>query len=119
MISLLTIIVYIVLAKVVPHAKPKKSSGIKGQLVLLRDKRVLLGIGVTMSVLALQYTFYTYVRSLITTVMNFSLSQLNWMLFILGIMSIIGNQVAGNVATRNGVKKLPTVFVLLIILPYC
>lgn len=114
LISALTVIVYILLAKIIPHARPKKASGIKGQLVLLKDHRVLLGIGVTMAVLALQYTFYTYIRSLITTVMGFSLNQLNWMLFILGVMSIIGNQVAGEVASHGGTKTLPLVFLLMI-----
>lgn len=114
LISALTVVVYVLLAKIIPHAHPKKASGIKGQLVLLKDHRLLLGIGVTMAVLALQYTFYTYIRSLIATVMGFSLNQLNWMLFILGVISIIGNQVAGEVASHGGTKTLPLVFLLMI-----
>lgn len=115
LISVLTIIVYILLAKIVPHAKPKATGNIRQQLVLLKDKNVLIGIGVTMAVLASQYTFYTYVRPLITRVMGFDLGQLNWLLFILGIMSIIGNQVAGVVASHRGIKYLPYVFSLLTI----
>ncbi|EDX43171.1 MFS transporter [Limosilactobacillus reuteri] len=115
-ISGLTLIVFALLAWLTPRDTPQVKGSILEQLALLKDHRVLLGIGITMAVLSLQYTFYTYVRPLITTVMGFSLTSLNWLLLLLGVMSIIGNEIAGIVASHNGVQKLPIVFILMTIL---
>lgn len=115
-ISGLTLIVFALLAWLTPRDTPQIKGSILEQLALLKDHRVLLGIGITMAVLSLQYTFYTYVWPLITTVMDFSLTSLNWLLLLLGVMSIIGNEIAGIVASHNGVQKLPFVFILMTIL---
>ncbi|MCC4339830.1 MFS transporter [Limosilactobacillus reuteri] len=117
-ISGLTLIVFALLAWLTPRDTPQVKGSILEQLALLRDHRVLLGIGITVAVLSLQYTFYTYVRPLITTVMGFSLTSLNWLLLLLGVMSIIGNEIAGIVASHNGVQKLPIVFILMTILSF-
>lgn len=115
-ISGLTLIVFALLAWLTPRDTPQIKGSILEQLALLKDHRVLLGIGITVAVLSLQYTFYTYVRPLITTVMDFSLTSLNWLMLLLGVMSIIGNEIAGIVASHNGVQKLPFVFILMTIL---
>ena len=115
-ISGLTLIVFALLVWLTPRDTPQIKWSILEQLALLKDHRVLLGIGITVAVLSLQYTFYTYVRPLITTVMDFSLTSLNWLLLLLGVMSIIGNEIAGIVASHNGVQKLPFVFILMTIL---
>lgn len=115
-ISGLTLIVFALLVWLTPRDTPQVKGSILEQLALLKDHRVLLGIGITVAVLSLQYTFYTYVRPLITTVMGFSLTSLNWLLLLLGVMSIIGNEIAGGVASHNGVQKLPIVFILMTIL---
>lgn len=115
-ISGLTLIVFALLSWLTPRDTPQVKGSILEQLALLKDHRVLLGIGITVAVLSLQYTFYTYVRPLITTVMGFSLTSLNWLLLLLGVMSIIGNEIAGIVASHNGVQKLPFVFILMTIL---
>ncbi|WP_019251970.1 MFS transporter [Limosilactobacillus reuteri] len=115
-ISGLTLIVFALLAWLTPRDTPQVKGSILEQLALLKDHRVLLGIGITVAVLSLQYTFYTYVRPLITTVMGFNLTSLNWLLLLLGVMSIIGNEIAGVVASHNGVQKLPIVFILMTIL---
>ena len=115
-ISGLTLIVFALLVWLTPRDTPQIKGSILEQLALLKDHRVLLGIGIAVAVLSLQYTFYTYVRPLITTVMDFSLTSLNWLLLLLGVMSIIGNEIAGIVASHNGVQKLPFVFILMTIL---
>lgn len=115
-ISGLTLIVFALLVWLTPRDTPQIKGSILEQLALLKDHRVLLGIGITVAVLSLQYTFYTYVRPLITTVMDFSLTSLNWLLLLLGVMSIIGNEIAGIVASHNGVQKLLFVFILMTIL---
>lgn len=115
-ISGLTLIVFALLVWLTPRDTPQVKGSILEQLALLKDHRVLLGIGITVAVLSLQYTFYTYVRPLITTVMGFSLTSLNWLLFLLGVMSIIGNEIAGIVVSHNGVQKLSIVSIIMTIL---
>ena len=115
-ISGLTLIVFALLAWLTPRDTPQVKGSILEQLALLKDRRVLLGIGITVAVLSLQYTFYTYVRPLITNVMGFSLTSLNWLLLLLGVMSIIGNEIAGLVASNKGVQKLPVIFTIMTIL---
>lgn len=92
LVSFLTIIVFGLLVWLTPDEKPEVTGSVVEQLKLFRDPKILLGIGITVAVLSVQYTFYTYVRSLITTVLGFDLTTLNWLLLVLGLMSILGNQ---------------------------
>lgn len=115
-ISGLTVIVFILLAWLTPRETPQVKGRVSEQLTLLKNRQVILGIGIVVAVLSLQYTFYTYVRPLITTVMGFSLTSLNWLLLLLGLMSIIGNEVSGLVAGHNGVRHLPVLFLLMTVL---
>ncbi|WP_300558097.1 MFS transporter [Companilactobacillus sp.] len=114
-VSVLTLIVWALLAWLTLHEKPQVTGNFFEQLQLFTDKKILLGVGIVIAVLSVQYTFYTYIRSLITTVMGYDLTSLNWLLFALGVMSILGNQIAGMVAGRKGTSKLPYVFILMII----
>lgn len=115
LVSFLTIIVFGLLVWLTPDEKPEVTGSVVEQLKLFRDPKILLGIGITVAVLSVQYTFYTYVRSLITTVLGFDLTTLNWLLLVLGLMSILGNRLGGMIAKNNGEFKLPYVFILLII----
>ncbi|MQS52865.1 MFS transporter [Lactobacillus salsicarnum] len=115
MVSGLTVIVFGLLVWLIPSEKPEATGSVIEQLQLLKDHKVLMGIGITIAVMGVQYTFYTYIRTIITSVLGYNISTLNWLLFMLGVMSIIGNQIAGMIAKNNGFKKLPIVFSLLII----
>ncbi len=115
MVSGLTIIVFLLLVWLIPSEKPEVTGNVLEQLQLFRSKKIIMGIGITVAVMAVQYTFYTYIRTIITTVLGYDLTTLNWLLLLLGIMSILGNQIAGMIAKNNGFNKLPFVFSLLII----
>lgn len=115
-ISGLTVVVFILLAWLTPRETPQVKGNINEQLVLLKNRQVLLGIGIVVAVLSLQYTFYTYVRPLITTVMGFNLTSLNWLLLLLGVMSIVGNELAGLIAGHRGVRHLPILFITMTVL---
>lgn len=115
MISGLTLIVFVLLYWLTPDEKPEVTGSVVEQLQLLKDPKILVGIGITVAILSVQYTFYTYIRTLISSVMNYSLTSLNWLLLLMGVMSIFGNEIAGLVAKKNGEKKLPYVFALTIV----
>ncbi|WP_341778815.1 MFS transporter [Levilactobacillus sp. HBUAS70063] len=115
-ISGITLITYVLLAWLLPRHLPQVKGGVKDQLVFLTDKRVYLGIAVNLFMAATMYAYYTYIRPLITTSMGFSLTSLNWLLFILGIMSIISNRLSGALAERQGLRQLPWFYVVDIVL---
>ncbi|MFC6261733.1 MFS transporter [Levilactobacillus fujinensis] len=116
MISILSLLTCIVLAISLPRGMKHVSGGIKDQLVLLTDRRVYLGAVLVLFSAAAMYAFYTYIRPLLTTGLGFSLQALNWLLVVIGIMSILGNRLSGTVAERHGLKTMPKFYVADIIL---
>ncbi|AYM02421.1 MFS transporter [Levilactobacillus yiduensis] len=121
LISVLSLLTCIVMALLLPRDLPQTPGGIKDQLVLLTDKRIYLGAVLILFSAAALYAYYTYIRPLLTTGLGFSTTALNWLLFVLGIMSIFGNRLSGSVAERSGLKTMPRFYVvdilLLLLLP--
>lgn len=116
LISLLSLITCIVLGVLLPRDLKQPTSGIKAQLVLLTDKRIYLGAALILFTAATSYAYYTYVRPLITTTLGFNTTMLNWLLMIIGIVSIISNRLSGTLAEHHGLKQLPKLYVLDIVL---
>ena len=100
-ISVLTIIIGAGLYWLVPRGTKQVTGSIKSQLRLMTDRRIAL--------MAAEYTFYTYIRPIITDVLGFSASQLNWLLGIIGVMFIIGNTCAGIISNHYGIRKMPLI----------
>lgn len=116
MISGLTILVFAALVWLMPRNTPQYKSSLGKQFTLLKDRRVLLGVLFIITVCAADYTIYTYIRPLITNVMGFDNTWLNWLLFGMGIFFIIGNKFGGFLADRGGVHRLPWVYTVMTIL---
>ncbi|WP_125591172.1 MFS transporter [Companilactobacillus jidongensis] len=120
MISILSFSTCIALAFILPrHLSQPTTSSLKGQLVLLTDKRIYLGSILILFTAAALYGYYTYIRPLLTTALGFNTTALNWLLFALGIMSIIGNRLSGSVAERHGLTTLPRFYISDTILLLC
>ncbi|XOQ57240.1 MAG: MFS domain-containing protein [Lactobacillus delbrueckii] len=68
------------------------------------------GILAIILVCVAQYTYYTYIRTLITDYMHFPKSWLNVLLLLLGLAFIAGNNTGGFLADHGGIKRLPLVF---------
>lgn len=112
LISILSLIICLILGAVLPRHIHQVPGGIKDQLVLLTDRRIYLGVALILFTAATSYTYYTYIRPLITDTLGFSISSLNWLLVLVGLMSIIGNRLSGTLAERTGLKKLPWFYVV-------
>ncbi|HIY91726.1 MFS transporter [Companilactobacillus sp. HBUAS56275] len=106
-ISLLSLVTCIILGLVLPKNLNHPTSSIKDQLIILKDKRIYLASALTLFAAATSYAYYTYIRPLITNTLGFSTSTLNWLLMLIGIVSIIGNRLSGTLAEHNGLKILP------------
>ncbi|MGM9892584.1 MFS transporter [Limosilactobacillus sp.] len=116
LISVLTLIIGLCLFFLLPRHTEQTKGSITHQLKLLRDRRIFLGIIVMITLMAAEYTFYTYIRPLITDVLHFSTTQLNWLLGLVGIMFIIGNTCAGIISSHYGVAKLPLISLACLVL---
>ncbi|MFD1125768.1 MFS transporter [Lentilactobacillus raoultii] len=121
-ISVISILTFILLVFLLPKKVSQTQSSIKNQLVLLLDPRIYFGIILVLFTAATMYAYYTYIRPLLTTSMGFSTASLNWLLFIIGIMSILSNRLSGVIAERpNSLGTLPKFYLgdilLLLLLP--
>lgn len=116
MITGLTIVVFGLLVWLVPHNTPQVAGHLSDQFSLFRDKCVVVGSLFVITVCAADYTFYTYIRPLITNLMGFDDTWLNWLLFMMGILFIVGNKFGGYLADNGGVHRLPWVYVVMTVL---
>lgn len=110
MVTGIATLVLIGLALLVPREDTATKGSLLAQFSLLKDARILLGVGLVVSVCAGQYTFYTYIRPLLSTMMGFSIGTLNWILLGMGVAFIIGNKFGGYLADMGGIKQLPHIY---------
>ncbi|MFT9339258.1 MAG: MFS transporter, partial [Lentilactobacillus hilgardii] len=108
---------------ILPRKVKQTQSSIKNQLTLLLDPRIYIGIVLVLFTAATMYAYYTYIRPLLTTSMGFSITSLNWLLFIIGIMSILSNRLSGAIAEKpNPLRTMPKFYVadiiLLLLMPF-
>lgn len=114
-ISFLTVIVISVLTMglifvSLPKDFKQKKSTISGQLALLGNHRIQIGMLLPMFNLAAIYVFYTYLRPIVTNQLHFSVSMLTILLAVFGIANIIGNRASGRLSEGPGMKGMPFVF---------
>lgn len=117
LISVLTVVVLILVCLYVPKDTPQAAPQ-KGQkqLAIFKDPNIRLVICFVILTCAAQYTYYTYIRSLITDYMQLPASLLNLLLLLLGVAFIIGNKSGGLLADHGGLQHLPMVYLLQTIL---
>ena len=122
LVSIISVVTCVLLGWLLPKHVEQVQGSIKNQLVLLRDKRIYVGIVLVLFTAATMYAYYTYSRPILTTGLGFSTVSLNWLLFLIGIMSILCNRLSGTLAERDGLKVMPRFYVadivLLLLLPW-
>lgn len=97
-----------------PQAIHKEDAASAGSVKdFMLDQRVILTVSFIMAICAAQFSFYTYIRPIITGQMGFSVSSLNLLLLILGLMAIVGNNLGGWCADNGGVKILPRLYIIM------
>ncbi len=107
-ISIISICTFLLLTQILPKKVKQTKSTIKNQLTILLDPRIYHGVFLVLFTAATMYGYYTYIRPLLTTSMGFSTQSLNWLLFIIGIMSILSNRLSGMMAEKpNSLRKIP------------
>lgn len=121
-VTVISVITLVSLFLLLPRDIKQVSGSMRNQLTLMKDSRIYLGVILVLFGAATMYGYYTYIRPLLTTELGFSLNSLNWLLFLLGLMSIFSNQLSGQIASHGGLRKMPGVYVaeiiLLAVLPF-
>lgn len=120
-ISFLTVIVISIMTMglvffSLPRDFKQKESTISGQLALLKDHKIQVGMLLPMFNLAAIYVFYTYLRPIITNQLHFSVQMLTILLGVFGISNIIGNRVSGLISEGPGLREMPFVYISQLIL---
>lgn len=110
LISLATVPVMALLFWLVPQQSLQARSRLRKQFTLLTNRQVILGLLFTVFVNAADYTFYTYIRPLITKAMGFGSLALNLILFFLGICSVIGNILGGRLTENGNLHRLTAIY---------
>lgn len=116
LVSGISALTWVLLGWLLPRQVEQVQGSIRNQLVLLKDRRIYVGIALVLFTAATMYAYYTYIRPLLTTALGFSTASLNWLLFLIGIMSIISNRISGMLAERNGLRIMPRFYLADIIL---
>lgn len=121
-VSVISVLTLGLLFWLLPRQIKQVTSSLGKQLSLMKDPRVYDGVVLVLFGAAAMYGYYTYIRPLLTTELGFSLSSLNWLLFLLGLMSIFSNQLSGQLASHGGLVHMPKVYILeialLFVLPF-
>ncbi len=117
-ITVLTITVFAALLWLVPKDTPQVQGRLSSQFSLFKDKRVLAGAMFVVTVCAADYTMYTYIRPLISDLMGFNDTWLNWLLLMMGVFFLIGNKFGGFLADNGGVHRLPYIYILMTVLMF-
>lgn len=120
-VSVITVIIFFLLVWLLPKHVKQVQGSIKGQLSLLKDRRIYLAVMLVLFTAAAMYGYYTYIRPLLTTTLGFSNASLNILLFIIGFMSIISTRWSGRIADHGGLRVIPKYYVIntifLVLLP--
>jgi predicted MFS family arabinose efflux permease len=111
-VSVISVLTLGLLFWLLPRQIKQVTSSLGKQLSLMKDLRVYDGVVLVLFGAAAMYGYYTYIRPLLTTELGFSLSSLNWLLFLLGLMSIFSNQLSGQLASHGGLVHMPKVYIL-------
>lgn len=111
-VSVISVLTLGLLFWLLPRQIKQVTSSLGKQLSLMKDPRVYDGVVLVLFGAAAMYGYYTYIRPLLTTELGFSLSSLNWLLFLLGLMSIFSNQLSGQLASHGGLVHMPKVYIL-------
>lgn len=115
-ISILSMLVWFLLAKILPRYSEQMAGNLNGQLSMFKDARIVWGIVVMIALTAAEYAFYTYIRPLIVKQLGFSVNQLSLLLGLIGIMFILGNLTAGQLIERYGTQKIGWVSGMVLVL---
>lgn len=87
------------------------SNRLTDQLAIFKERRIQIGVLLTMFSLAGIYVVYTYLRPIFSTELGIAPSMVTLAFTAYGFMSLLSNQLSGKIAERNGLLTMPKVYI--------
>lgn len=119
LIDILAIFIFSLLLIYVPRNTPQVKTTEKqpgaNPLQFMLNKQVILSVCFIMAICSAQFSYYTYIRPILTSEMGFSLTALNLLLLFLGVTAIIGNSLGAWGADHGGMKAIAPLYLIMAI----
>ena len=112
-IAFMTIIPVAVVYKRVPSIKEQEPVTIGMQLALLKDKRIVSAVAVTLFYVGGYSTLFTYLTPFLQATANLTMAEISGILLLAGVCSFVGSSIGGIAADKKGPKF--TIFTGLVI----
>ncbi|MBL4987092.1 MFS transporter [Bacillus safensis] len=101
-IGLITLIPLIVVYRCIPSMKEQEPVTLGMQLSILKDKRILLAVAVTLFYVGGYSTLFTYLTPFLQESANLSITEISGILLLAGICSFLGSSLGGVAADKKG-----------------
>ncbi|MEC1078755.1 MFS transporter [Bacillus safensis] len=101
-IGLITLIPLIVVYRRIPSIKEQEPVTLGMQLSILKDKRILLAVAVTLFYVGGYSTLFTYLTPFLQESANLSITEISGILLLAGICSFLGSSLGGVAADKKG-----------------
>ncbi|WP_426052844.1 MFS transporter [Bacillus sp. DC4300-2b2] len=101
-IGLITLIPLIVVYRRIPSMKEQETVTLGMQLSILKDKRILLAVAVTLFYVGGYSTLFTYLTPFLQESANLSITEISGILLLAGICSFLGSSLGGIAADKKG-----------------
>lgn len=125
-ITVLSVVITVLLAVLLPgdlKQSNEQNSSLKSQLIIFTDRRILLGVLVVIFNFTGIYVIYTYLRSIFVSTLGLTTALVTPLFMLYGLMTLFSNQLSGRLAARQGLVKMPQIYVVLavsfLLLPLC
>lgn len=104
LISVITFIPLFVVYRSVPSIKEQEPVTIGMQLSLLKDKRIVIAVVITLFYVGAYSTLFTYLTPYLQASAELTMAQISGILLLAGICSFMGSSIGGKVADKKGPK---------------
>lgn len=101
-IEVITLIPLIVVYRRIPSMKEQEPVTLRMQLSILKDKRILLAVAVTLFYVGGYSTLFTYLTPFLQASANLSITEISGILLLAGICSFLGSSLGGVAADKKG-----------------
>lgn len=101
-IGVITLIPLIVVYRRISSMKEQESVTLRMQLSILKDKRILLAVAVTLFYVGGYSTLFTYLTPFLQASANLSITEISGILLLAGICSFLGSSLGGVAADKKG-----------------
>ncbi|MDH6596088.1 MFS transporter [Bacillus aerius] len=100
--GVITLIPLIVVYRRIPSMKEQEPVTLRMQLSILKDKRILLAVAVTLFYVGGYSMLFTYLTPFLQASANLSITEISGILLLAGICSFLGSSLGGMAADKKG-----------------